>query len=215
MQAINAELPTTDGVACFNRMYLTVTEAVRGRITDHFFGGVDFMTALDIVFGNLYLNALRAFVNDQRQLPRAWAPLFRRRQSPGIAGIQFAVAGLNAHINRDLPVAIVETCKQLGTAPSTRPHHDDYVKVNALLAALEPDIRLSFEDGILDDVDRGLGRVDNVVSHWSIAEARNAAWTNAVVLWSLRRAGRVQRAYLDTLDGTVGMAGRGLLLPVI
>ena len=214
MRAINAELPITDGVACFNRMYLAVTEAVLQRIANASFVDATFMTTLDIVFGNLYLDALRAAVNDQRLLPRAWAPLVRQRQSPGIAGIQFAVAGLNAHINRDLVVALVQTFTQLGTSPSTRSHRNDFEKVNAVLAAVEPEIRLSFEDGILDDIDRRLGPVDNVIAHWSIDEARDAAWTNARVLWSLRRVGGVQRAYLNTLDGTVGMAGRGLLIPV-
>jgi hypothetical protein len=35
----------------------------------------------------------------------------------GIEPVQFALAGMNAHINHDLPLAMVSTCTALGTAP--------------------------------------------------------------------------------------------------
>jgi hypothetical protein len=129
--------------------------------------------------------------------------------------VQFAVAGMNAHINRDLPVALVQTCTSLSTTLGKRPHHDDYGKVNGVLGALEPGIRRSFEHGLLRQADDRLGRIDDLISSWSIVEARNAAWTNGEVLWNLRRVARLERAYLDALDGTVGMAGRGLLTRVL
>jgi len=36
----------------------------------------------------------------------------------GIEPIQFALAGMNAHINHDLPVAIVSTCTELASSPA-------------------------------------------------------------------------------------------------
>jgi hypothetical protein len=215
MQAIDAELAAADGLACFNRMYLAVTLAVRERIGASFFADGSFMTALDVVFANLYLDAVRASVDQPAAVPRSWAPLLRQRFAPKIAGVQFAVAGMNAHINHDLPVAVVQTCTQLGTSPSTPPHRDDYTRVDAVLADVEPAIQRSFEAGLLADADAHLGAIDNLLSNWSISEARKAAWTNAEVLWSLRRVAPVERAYLDTLDGTVGMASRGLLTPLL
>jgi hypothetical protein len=41
MQAIAAGLPEADGVACFNRMYLEVTQLVRARIADGLFDQPD------------------------------------------------------------------------------------------------------------------------------------------------------------------------------
>src|SRR5437763_4372778 len=103
------------------------------------------------------------------------------------------------------PVAVVRTCLQLRTTPSTRPHHDDYVRVNPLLDAAEQVVRESFEHGAVLAVDQRVAPVENVVGNWSINEARTAAWTNAEVLWRLRRMQRVEQAYLDVLDGTVGL----------
>jgi hypothetical protein len=50
------------------------------------------------------------------------------------------------------------------------------------------------------------------VATWSVAAARQAAWTNGEVLWQLRSIDSIERAYLATLDRTVGFASRGLLV---
>jgi len=215
MRAFDEVLPAPDGLKWFNWLYLAVTERIGQETAARRWRDGAWLERLDVLFGNLYFEAIRLWLTEPGRCPRAWVPLLESRERASIDRLQFALAGMNAHINRDLPVAVVETCMQLGTAPSKRPHHDDYAKINTVLAALEPGVRQSFEDGILDDIDRDLGPVDDVVGNWSITEARNAAWTNAEVLWNLRRVPGVQRAYLDALDGTVGMAGRGLLVPVL
>ena len=54
----------------------------------------------------------------------------------GTAPIQFALAGMNAHINRDLPLALVETCDELGGSSSamTEPRSTaTFSPLNALL----------------------------------------------------------------------------------
>jgi hypothetical protein len=45
-----------------------------------------------------------------------------------------------------------------------------------------------------------------------VGEAREAAWTNADVLWHLRALPALQQDYLGKLDRLTGFAGRGLLL---
>ena len=51
-------------------------------------------------------------------MPTAWQPLFERRADPGIEPIQFALAGMNAHINHDLPLAVVATCPTWTARPT-------------------------------------------------------------------------------------------------
>ena len=59
-------------------------------------------------------------------------PLFTQRSKKGVAPLQFALAGMNAHINRDLPVALVATCRELGIElRDGSPEQADYVQVNA------------------------------------------------------------------------------------
>jgi len=71
-------------------------------------------------------------------VPRAWAPLFEARAKPRIAPIQFALAGMNAHISHDLCLALVATCKELGLGLDLgSPQHRDYLKVNAILERVE------------------------------------------------------------------------------
>ena len=67
---------------------------------------------------------------------------WRTASRGGIEPVQFALAGMNAHINHDLPVAMVSTCAALGTSPED-PHLADYQKVDQLLDAAEQSIRQS------------------------------------------------------------------------
>ena len=214
MVTIGAALPVTDGVACFNRLYLIVTSEIEARIGRGFYRDPAFIAHLDVVFANLYFAAIDDWNRNRRAVPRSWAVLVRRRQDDDLAPLQFALAGMNAHINRDLPIAVVETCRQLGTAPEEGDHEADYDKVNKLLGDLEPAIQESFEEGILLELDRHFAGIDNLAATFSIQAAREVAWNNALALWHLRGARLVSRAFLDNLDRLVAFAGRSLLLPL-
>ena len=215
MAAIDAALPPADGLACFNRMYRQITEAVQGRLGAAFFADPAFMDHLDVVFGNRYLAAVAASLAQPDQVPRCWAALLDQRANPRLLPLQFALAGMNAHINHDLPVAVVDTCVDLGATPEAGSHHADYDRINAVLAAAEQQVRQSFEvppERLLDQAAPG---VADVVVNWDLVRARQTAWANAEALWALRAASPDLAArYLDGLDHLVGFAGRGLLVPV-
>ena len=172
MKQIDAYLPATDGVACFNRMYLEVTENVNSHITAGFFADPDFLSSLDVTFANIYFAAVDAMTGPADVFPEAWKPLLNGRSKKGVFPIQFALAGMNAHINHDLPVALVETCAELGTAPDAGTHHDDYQKVDVLLDAAEQSVRESFESGVVLSVDRRARMVLDLVDNWSMNSAR-------------------------------------------
>ena len=212
MQQIGAVLPPADGVACFNRMYLEVTQDVERRITQGFFSDPGFLTALDVVFANLYFDAVDALTTQPSNLPVAWQPLLLGRSTPGIYPIQFALAGMNAHINHDLPIALVQTCTQLATAPDDGTHHDDYQKVDGLLDAAEQSVRQSFESGQALQTDRDAQTVLDLVGNWSINSARDVAWETALALWQCRDMATVKELMMDGLARTVAMASRCLLV---
>jgi hypothetical protein len=213
MEAIAQVLPPNDGLACFNRMYLTVTQLVGSQITAGFFADGAFMDRLDVVFANLYFGAVRASVTRPDRTPRAWAALVERRAAGGVLPIQFALAGMNAHINHDLPLALVSTCTTLRTSPAAGSHRRDYRRVNTLLARAEEQVRESFETGLLLEIDRRV-RVENVIGNWSIGAARDAAWANGNALWTIRGIPPLSSEFRKALDRTVGFAGRGLLTPI-
>ena len=212
MEAIGARLPERDGVACFNRMYLEVTRLVRRSSSAHDFEDPRFLEALDVVFANLYFKAL-ADHEAKLDCPRAWIPLFRSRSSRRIAPLQFALAGMNAHINRDLVAAIVETCRELDRRPQRdSPIYRDFTYVNVLLAQAQQEVEPFLKRGIFGLLDRLWGRADEAAEMWSIARAREATWTQAETLWALRADATLSERWLLVLDRTVGFAGRGLLI---
>ena len=56
------------------------------------------------------------------------------RYAIGVDRIQFALAGMNAHINHDLSLALLATDQQRNVEPDlASPQHEDYEAVNGLL----------------------------------------------------------------------------------
>ena len=216
MRALDAVLPEGDGIRCFNRLYLAVTEAVEERARPGEFADPRWVRWLDVVFANLYFDALRRFAGGRGRVPRAWAALFEARARPGVAPIQFALAGMNAHINRDLPVAVVATCRDRRVAPRRgSPQHRDFGVVDAILAETEARVRAQFAVGLVGVADEALGRLDSVVAMWNARRARQAAWIGAETLWALEPLPFAAARYLSALDRSTGFAGRGLLTPVL
>jgi hypothetical protein len=216
MQAIVDALPPADGVCAFTTLYLAVTQAVAGSADGQSFEDDRFTRALDVTFANLYFTALRDFVAGDGSIPAAWTPLVEARGRTDVCPLQFALAGMNAHINRDLPVALVETCTALGVEPrDASPQHRDFQRIDGVLARTEALVKTRFITGDLAAADVALGQLDDCVAMWNVELAREAAWTNAQTLWALRGVPLLSARFLLTLDRMVGFAGRGLLRPLV
>ncbi|MFF7455593.1 DUF5995 family protein [Kitasatospora sp. NPDC008115] len=207
LRAIAAALPPADGVAVFNRMYLTVTETVRARLGA--FEDPAAMAVLDTVFAGRYLLAVDA-VAARRRPPACWRPLFELRAHPDVHPVQFALAGMGAHIQHDLPLAVVDTCRRLGREPEQLA--GDYHRINDLLAAVEAAVREQLMPG--PDVLERFEPLTHRLGSWSVDTARDAAWASVRVLWELRGRPSAAAAYGTALDGAVGVLGRALLLPL-
>jgi hypothetical protein len=208
MEQINQDLPPTDGVACFNRMYLDVTKSVESQLTEGFFANPRFMEQLDVVFANIYFDAVDA----TGDVPLAWDPLFSARTNPRIFPIQFALAGMNAHINHDLPMAVVQTCNRLATSPNEGTNHADFQKVDSLLDAVVQAERESFESGETLVIDQHAAAVLNLIGHWSVNSARDVAWNTSEILWLCRGDSLVENFLTQGLARSVAMASRMLLV---
>jgi hypothetical protein len=213
MEAIAATLPAADGLACFNRMYLDVTQQVNSQLGQGFFADPAFMTQLDVAFANLYF-AAAGTAGTPAAAPLAWRPLAEQRAVAGIEPVQFALAGMNAHINHDLPIAMVSTCTALATAPDDGSHSADYQKVDQLLDAAEQSIRQSLESAAEQAVDRHLVAVANLVTSWTITSARDLAWNNTLLLWAVRDDPFARGLFLDALAASTALASRMLLVAV-
>ena len=200
--------PPIDGVACFNGMYLQVTEAVRAALGR--FENRAFIERLDVLFAEFYFQAYAAAAAGA-WLSKAWAPLFKRREERHVLALQFAIAGMNAHINNDLAHALVLTWNELGVDPGgDTPERRDYERVNDILEHVETEIKGPLADDFIAGVDSVFGTADDFLALWSIRRARDEAWERAELMRAL------PTRELDGLfDRFVGFAGNLLLHPSV
>ena len=213
LEKMEKATPASDGVHWFNRLYLDVTRGVQKFCKSGSLKAPPFLEDLDVYFGSGYFQVVGAADNGAA-VPLCWRPLFDARYDGRIAPLQFALAGLNAHINHDLAIGIVSTCTALGVEPrDDSGEHEDYEGVNEVMQACEEESKRWLLTGAVKELDHAVAPVDDTVAVWSIEDARNAAWARAKVLWEIRGQSELTVAYLAALDATVGMEGRALLLP--
>ncbi|MCZ9352669.1 DUF5995 family protein [Streptomyces mutabilis] len=209
MRALDTTLPPRDGVAVFNRVYLTVTEAVDRHIDGGRFPDARSAIALDVRFAERYLAAVDALENGRRP-PACWRPLFQFRRHPGVRPLQFALSGINAHIGHDLALAVVDACRTLGCEPVDL--EDEFDRVGELLVSLEERVREELMPG--PDLLQIADPLTHLLGSWSLERARDATWAAARALWALRRLPDVAGEFTERLDAAVGFAGRMLLTPL-
>ena len=212
MQSINVGLDPDDGVCVFNTVYREVTEHIGALLQQggHFLDDVA-MTDLDVRFAGHWLSAYDAAAG-HRAIPKAWTPLFSSRHQATVLPIQFALAGMNTHIEHDLPLAVVRTCQAHDLEPSDL--RADYDAVNVVLAEVEGEVRRTFLAEVGRELDDRVGPVVHLASAWNIVKAREVAWVTAETIWELRRTEFLLGRFLTGLGHTVGMASRALLTPV-
>ncbi|MGW0394486.1 DUF5995 family protein [Streptomyces sp. NPDC003042] len=210
MRALDERLPPQDGVAVFNRVYLTVTETLHRRIEVGGFPAPGAARTLSVRFAERYLTAVEAGADGHREAPACWRPLFQYRRHPGIRPLQHALAGINAHIGHDLALAVVSTCRALDCPPAAL--EADFDRVGDTLVSLEEHIREELMPGpdLLEIADP----LTHLIGSWSLERARAGAWAAARLLWTLRRSPELAEEFRESLDAGVGLVGRCLLTPV-
>nr|WP_265736833.1 DUF5995 family protein [Actinacidiphila yeochonensis] len=206
MRALAADLPPNDGVAVFNRVYLAVTDEVRHRMAAGEFPDGPRAARLTVVFAERYLAAVEG---PPAAAPACWRALLRARGRRTAAPLQFALAGITAHVGHDLALAVVDACREAGCPPAGL--DADFTEVGAVLAAVEERVREELMPG--PDLLERFDAVTHAVGCWSLARARSGAWGAARVLWALRDHPRGFARCATGLDRTTALAVRALLAP--
>ncbi len=209
MRALSAAWPERDGVAVFNRVYLAVTEEVDRHVDAGHFPDPHAAITLDVRFAERYL-AVVDTVADERRPPACWRPLFQFRRHPGVRPLQFAFAGINAHIGHDLALAVVDACGALDCEPADL--EDEFDTVGDILITLEERIREDLMPG--PDILQIADPLTHLLGSWSLERARDGAWSAARALWALRGLPDLAEEFARRLDAAVGLAGRMLLTPL-
>jgi hypothetical protein len=215
LEAVEATCADGGGLKWFNWLYLRVTQAVGARVNSSDFANPAWIAALDVQFARFYFAAVASSLSGT-STPGCWQALFAQRNQPAIARIQFALAGMNAHINHDLPQAVVATCRATGISPQHgTTQYNDYTALDTTLDSLIEFAKTALHVRLLGDALPPVSTLDNTLAAWSVAAAREAAWSNAELLWHLAAdAPPLASTLLDTLDGLTALASKTLLVPV-
>ena len=214
LQAIQDTCIDGDGLKWFNWLYLKVTQAVEERVASGGFKDSAWLAELDVRFASLYFSALEGALLRQTT-PHCWRILFDCRGQTSVARIQFALAGINAHINHDLPEAIVATCEARATTPEhSSQQFTDYTSLNTTLDSIVESAKRALHVRLLGEMLPPVSHLEDLVAAWGVSAARETAWNNAEVLWHLRKAGPLDSRFIDTLDGLTTVTNKALLIPV-
>src|SRR4029453_11961283 len=191
MQDILERVPPLLGsnpLADFNQLYLAITTSVLERLYEGRFADPAFLSRLDVEFAARYFEAMRHWSGASACCPQVWAVLFGRVGSPDCRPLRSASAGVNAHINFDLPFALVTTFDHLGSDPvDGGDQHHDYLQITDIFAEAIPELRRGYLDKWLLLIDTMNGDLDDWWQGELVDYTRNVAWRNAQKLWAMRQ----------------------------
>lgn len=182
----------------FHATYQRTTIAVAGKLKRGGFADPDWVERWDVAFAGLYLDALEADMAG-RKPARPWAIAFGA--GAGLPPLRHVLLGMNAHINYDLPQALlaVITREQFDDPALLACRKADHRAIDDVLAsrvAAEDDelTRLSGPAPLLDRLLRPFNRLG---TKRFLREARRKVWANAIGLNRARRQG--PDTYADVL----------------
>jgi hypothetical protein len=172
----------------FHATYQRTTVAVAEELKRGGFADPDWVERWDVAFADLYLDALEADLAGRRP-SRPWAIAFGAPD--GLPPLRHVLLGMNAHINYDLPQALVAviTDEQFDDAALLARREADHRAIDDVLAArvaAEDDelTRLSGPPPLLDRLLRPFNRLG---TQRFLREAREKVWANAADLSRARR----------------------------
>jgi hypothetical protein len=181
----------------FHATYLRTTLAIAEEIERGGFANAEWVTDWDIAFADLYLDALAADRSGGTP-PAPWAIAFRTvDQQPDLPPLRHVLLGMNAHINYDLPQALlaVISSADFDDAALLASRARDHAHVDEVLLS-----RVSTEDdelikaGPRSLLDRLLQPFNRVGTKRFLVESRRKVWANTRLLDAARRVSHARYA---------------------
>lgn len=175
-----------DQRAIFLRCYLMMTRNMQIAIANVEFKDPTWVDYLLTRFADYYFAALDAYGRDHTAAPRVWQIAHDAAHQPGVWALQKLLLGVNAHINYDLVLTLVEVLRvewQNLTDAQRNQRHADYSYVNQIIArtidAVQDQI-LEPAMPVLALLDALLGRMDEKLVSRVLTAWRDQVWREAV-----------------------------------
>ena len=178
----------------FLSTYLRTTQTV-GEAVDHgIFVDPGWVEEWDVTFAELYLRAHDAFVaGKMSNVPRPWRLAFTAPHD--LPALRHVLLGINAHINYDLPQALLAVIsdEDFADRATMDRRRRDHESIDGVLAG-----RVHAEDDQLGDDKTLLDRVLTPLNRWAskrfLREARQKVWHNVEELHASRIGGEATYA---------------------
>jgi hypothetical protein len=177
----------------FHATYLRTTRAVRDALRAGQFSDPEWVERWDVAFADLYLDALSTDA-EGGAVSRPWAVAFRAaREQPSAPALRHVLLGMNAHINYDLPQALLAEISgaQFADPALVARRRADHQRIDEVLsrqvgAEDEELSRLGAPRSLTDTL---LGPANQAASRRFLRESRAKVWHNAVALDAARARG--------------------------
>ncbi len=184
-----------DPARYFLAAYRRITLAVRDTLEQGGFDDPEWVERWDIEFAALYLDAIEQW--QAGQVPaRPWETAFRSgSEGPRVPPLRHVLLGMNAHINWDLPQALlaVITDEEFDDPAVVARKSADHARIDEILVErVKPeDVELKKveEPGDRTLLDRLLTPFNRAGTKRFLAEGREKSWRNAQLLSRARRRG--------------------------
>jgi hypothetical protein len=212
--------------------YLRTTAAVGSALSEQVFEDPEWVERWDVAFAGLYLSALDGHLTGEAAVPRPWRLAFGAPAS--LPPLRHVLLGINAHINFDLPQALLAVIsdREFADPDVVSRRGRDHERIDGVLSG-----RVAAEDRELGSrssltlLDRALAPLNRLASRRFLREARQKVWRNTLELHRARIAGpdafAVRLAELEVLSAAriadllapgpvllrLAVAGFGVLLP--
>jgi hypothetical protein len=170
--------------------YGRTTLAVGKAVEDGSFEDPEWVEEWDVAFADLYLAALDLDLGGSPAVPRPWRLAFEAPSS--LPALRHVLLGINAHINYDLPQALLAVIPDadFANARVVARRGRDHERIDGVLSG-----RVAAEDAELGAVtpptlvDRVLQPLNRLSSKRFLREARRKVWHNTLELQRARAAG--------------------------
>jgi hypothetical protein len=205
----------TDARRHFLSVYSRTTKAFGEEIARGGFLDGAWVERWDVVFADLYLDALAAW-DAERPTPGPWKVAFETaRDRPEMPALRHILFGMNVHVNYDLPQALlaVITDEEFDDAALMERRSRDHEHADAVLTA-----RVGAEDTLIEGrktlLDRVLTPLNRAGTKRFLVEARHKVWRNARALSLARRRGAEElAARIEELDHLCAVRVQDLVEP--
>jgi hypothetical protein len=183
-----------DGRRHWHGVYRRGTVAVRDEIRRGGFGDTEWLERWDLYFAGIYLEAMRRW-DEGRPPSGPWQVAFAAAGDPGLPPLRHVLLGLNAHVNFDLPQALIGviTDEEFGDAGLMQRRYADHKHVDDVLvvrvASEDREIAAAERPGARSHADRLLAPLNRAGSRRFLKEARAKVYDNARLLSQARRQG--------------------------